>query len=242
MGLYDDALNFLQSEIDKAGGEKPLADRLGENATLIHRYAKGDRVPKWDKLANILESLGCSLLLPNEKKDTARDVCFVNIESVNTSGANEIAEDDYIAVPLAEEVVAAGPGILPQDAVRGWVMVWKNHDSVRFTRNLVAVEIGEREVSMLPTFTPGDILLIDRDNRNPEIAGKTWLICEPDGGCAVKRVSTRRIDGDIELIFYSDNTQDFPPTSYHLKRDFDGDITRAIAGRVIWAWSDVRNK
>lgn len=29
---------------------------------------------------------------------------------------------------------------------------------------------------------------------------------------------------------------------YQRSEDYDSDITKAVVGRVIWAWSDVRNK
>lgn len=243
MGVKQEFLAGLKRAEQKYGNAKKLADYLGVAPNLITRWLNEERDPKLSTMAPILDKLGARIaFLDEEKSDTARNVCFVDAKVVNAMDGIRVAEEDYIAVPLAEEPVAAGPGLLPQDLIRGWVMVWKHHDSVRFTRDLVAVEIGKNEHSMLPTFRPGDILLIDRSNQNPEHPGKSWLVCDPDGGCAIKRVSTRPKDGDTELIFYSDNTQEFPPTSYHLNQDFDGDITRAIAGRVVWAWSDVRDK
>jgi hypothetical protein len=65
---------------------------------------------------------------------------------------------------------------------------------------------------------------------------------DPDGGAMVKRVATQRQDGDVELVFYSDNSPEHPPRTYRLGRDYDGDLNRAIAGRVIWAWSDMSRK
>jgi hypothetical protein len=58
----------------------------------------------------------------------------------------------------------------------------------------------------------------------------------------IKRVAVKRLDDDLELVFYSDNSRDFPPMTYRLVRDYDGDLNRAIAGRVIWAWSDMTRK
>jgi hypothetical protein len=46
----------------------------------------------------------------------------------------------------------------------------------------------------------------------------------------------------VELVFYSDNSREFPPRTFRLGRDYEGDLTRAIAGRVIWAWSDMSHK
>lgn len=243
MGVKQEFLAGLKRAAKKHGNAKKLADYLGVAPNLMTRWMNEERDPKLSTMAPVLDKLGARMVFADEdKSDTAREICFVDAQAVNAPDSIKIPEEDYIAVPLAEEPVAAGPGLLPQDAIRGWVMVWKHHDSVRFTRNLVAVEIGKNEHSMLPTFRPGDILLIDRSNQNPETPGKSWLVCDPDGGCAIKRVSTRPIEGDTELIFYSDNTQEFPPTSYRLNRDFDGDISRAIAGRVVWTWSDVRDK
>lgn len=246
MGFHEDLINGMKGLIGKGKRYKNVA-RLADACDIapiqVSRIIKKEREQYIKSLAKIIDGIGARLIFDDEPdNDTAREVCFVDAQAVNAPDAIKIAEEDYIAVPLAEEPVAAGPGLLPQDAIRGWVMVWKHHDSVRFTRNLVAVEIGKNEHSMLPTFRPGDILLVDRSSQNPEQPGKSWLICDPDGGCAIKRVSTRPIEGDTELIFYSDNTQEFPPTSYRLNRDFDGDISRAIAGRVVWAWSDVRDK
>ena len=70
------------------------------------------------------------------------------------------------------------------------------------------------------------------------------LVVEPghDGGAMVKRVSTQKVDGDVELIFYSDNAKEYPPSIYRLNRDYGGDIARAIVGRVLWAWSDMTRK
>ncbi|BDQ36331.1 hypothetical protein SYK_06910 [Pseudodesulfovibrio nedwellii] len=246
MGFHDDLTNGLKGLVGKDRRFKNNA-RLAEACDVapiqISRIVKKEREQYIKALAKIIDGVGARLIFDDANEhDTAREVCFVDAQAVNAPDAIKIAEEDYIAVPLAEEPVAAGPGLIPQDSIRGWVLVWRHHKSLRFTTNLVAVQIGKNERSMLPTFCPEDILLIDRSNKNPEQPGKTWLVCDPDGGCAIKRVSTKPVDGDIELIFYSDNTQDFPPTSYRLKRDFDGNITRAIAGRVVWAWSDVRDK
>lgn len=254
MGNYPKTLAEFVKRIGrpKVGGgtifEKPnqFADELGmdpSTKTKLYNTLNGKTIPRADVMLEWLEVIGGRLVFDDrEDLDTAKDICFVDAQAVNAPDSIKIAEEDYIAVPLAEEPVAAGSGIIPQDFIRGWVLVWRHHDSVRFTRNLVAVEIGKNERSMLPTFSPGDILLIDRSDKNPAQAGRAWLVCDPDGGCAIKRVSTKKAGNDVEIIFYSDNTQEFPPSSYRMKRDFDGDITRAIAGRVVWAWSDVRNK
>ena len=46
----------------------------------------------------------------------------------------------------------------------------------------------------------------------------------------------------MALSLYSDNAINYPPVMYSLKKDYLDDWDRAIVGRVIWAWSDVREK
>ncbi len=245
MGFHDDFVNGLKGLVGEDKRFKNvarLADACDVAPIQISRIINRDRETYLKAIGKIIDGVGARLVFDSEEHDPTREVCFIDAKAVNAPDAIKIADEDYIAVPLAEEVVAAGPGIIPQDAIRGWILVWRNQAAVQFTSNLVAVEIGKNERSMVPTFWPEDILLVDRSNRNPETAGKTWLVCDPDGGCAIKRVSSRKVKGDVELTFYSDNAKEFPPTTHMLNRDFDGDITRAIAGRVVWAWSDVREK
>lgn len=248
MGFYDDLLKGIREAIEKdhAGVVSRLAKEADAHPSTLTRIIEKERSKWLGMMCRIADA--ARLRVSREPVETAREICFVNMKPVNTAEDVDAAHlpslvpEDYIAVPLAEEAVAAGPGLIPQDRIRGWMMVWRHHEAIKFTNNLVAVEIGKNERSMLPTFAPGDILLVDRSNRHPEQPGKTWLVCDPDGACAIKRVSTKNLEGDIEIIFYSDNTQDFPPSSYRLKRDFDGDISRAVAGRVVLAWSDTREK
>jgi hypothetical protein len=198
-----------------------------------------------DSLGHILDRIGVTMAFGDEPADAAKEVCFrMPGKAQAVDGAPDPRPEDYLAVPLASSPVAAGPGLIPEDKIEGWVLVWRHQEAIRLKSNLVAVEIGKNELSMVPTLHPGDIVLVDRSDRDPNPAGKIMLVSEPgqDGGTMVKRVNTKRLDGDIELIFYSDNSRDFPPVTYRLDRDFDGDITRAIGGSVVWAWSDMTRK
>ncbi|SNS17067.1 Peptidase S24-like [Humidesulfovibrio mexicanus] len=223
---------------------KRMADALGIDPSQLNRFIEGERGLSVDTLGRVLDGLGARLVLPGEAPpEVAREVCFVSARPTGTVGdPAPPASEDYFAVPLATEPVAAGPGRIPQDDIRGWVLVWRHHESVRFRSDLVAVSIGKGEVSMVPTLHPGDIVLVDRGEKAPDPPGKIMLVCEPDGGCAVKRVSTRPVDGDLELVFYSDNSRDYPPRVFRLNRDYGGELSAAIGGRVVWAWSDMTRK
>lgn len=252
MGLYDDSMAWLKMAAQKKGNATQLAEELGEAPNLFSRWfadesSKNYREPSWRKLSEVLERLGARLVFPDEVPGPSvaqtRDIEFIKPKIVGAeNGTQPPASEDYLAVPLALEAIAAGPGLIPQDELRGWVLVWKHHDSVRFRTNLVAVEVGKGQTSMVPHLHPGDIVLVDKDDRKPDQDGKIMLVCHPDGGCAVKRVSSRRVDGDVELVFYSDNAQGNPPSVYRLDKDYGGELGAAIGGRVVWAWSDMTRK
>lgn len=229
---------------------KRMADALEVDPSQLNRFLDGERGLSAETIGRILDGLGARMVLPGAEAEvaapTAREVCFVSARStLGAGGGRDLPlpqSEDYFAVPLAHSAAAAGPGILPEDQVRGWVLVWRHHESVRFRSDLVAVEIGKGEMSMVPTLHPGDIVLVDRAERSPDPAGKIMLVCDPEGGCAVKRVSARPVEGDTELVFYSDNSREFPPMVRRLRRDYGGELASAIGGRVVWAWSDMTRK
>ncbi len=247
MGFSEDVRLKLNDLIGKGtmfANKKRMADALDVDPSQLNRFLSGERGLTMDSLGRILDKLGVSASFPDDTL-AARDVCFVTPgKTPNAGDEGEPVPEDYLAVPLAAMPVAAGPGIIPDDEIKGWVLVWRHHESVRFRTNLVAVEIGRNEHSMVPALHPGDLVLVDREDTNPEPAGRIMLVTEPgeSGGAMVKRVATKKVDNDIELVFYSDNSREFPPYTYRLKRDYDGDLSRAIVGKVIWAWSDMTQK
>lgn len=249
--LYDQLLARMQESIEKAGGVDSAieAGMPGARATL-YRVMGGDKsrkptLPGSDILCTWLEKQGARIVFEGDvqARPQTRDIEFIKPKLVGIeNGAPPPVSEDYLAVPLAEEAIAAGPGLMPQDALRGWVIVWRHHDSVRFRTDLVAVEIGKGQTSMVPHLHPGDIVLVDKADRRPDVDGKIMLVCDPDGGCAVKRVSSRTVDGDVELVFYSDNAVGNPPRVFRLNRDYGGHLEAAIGGRVVWGWSDMTRK
>lgn len=243
--------NIRQALLDRIGqgkrypNNKRMADELDIDPSQLNRFLKMERGLNADSLGHILDRIGATITFGDDPADAAREVCFRMPEKGQAYGSMpDLQAEDYIAVPLATSPVAAGPGLIPEDKVEGWVLVWRHQESIRFRSNLVAVEVGKSEVSMTPTLHPGDIVLVDRNDRDPSPAGKIMLVREPgaDGETTVKRVNTKRLDDDVEIIFYSDNSRDFPPATYRLARDYGGDITRAIGGNVVWAWSDMTQK
>ncbi len=253
MGMFEEVMQGLRRAVSPQGRYRnmtQLAEACGVAPNLISRWLSGERSPRFEALSRVLESLGARVVFPGEDEAGAgREVCFVKAETPSAAvGPGALlagpVPEDYLAVPMISARAAWGAGLIPDGDIEGWVLVWRHHPSVRHKTNLVALEMPKGERSMLPLFSPGDILMVDRNDRDPEPAGKAMLVHEPGpgGGAAVRRVATRKRAGDYELIFYSDNAREFPPTTWLLKRDYGGDMGRAVAGHVIWAWSDVREK
>jgi hypothetical protein len=198
-------------------------------------------------LLDWMESLGFEVVFPGEKKDTAKQVHFVNPRVVSVDEMTDGPVDDqYIAVPLATMPVAAGAGMIPEESIRGWVLVWTGQAAVRHKSKLVAVEIGRSQDSMVPTLHPFDLVLVDRDDTNVtrDFPGNIFLVQEPahaDAGLSIKRVKLQRKNGRELVTFFSDNPQ-YPPDIYELSSDYGDDIRMAVKGRVVWSWSDMTKK
>ncbi len=243
--LAEEARAILQEYVDKEhnGVRSRAASALGVANMTLKQWLDGTRVPNLENLSPVFEKLGISFRKPSDH-DVSRDVCWVNAKVMPAGEyvAPPVAED-YIAAPLVGEV-GAGPGYLPQESVESWFLVYRNVPAIMGRRNLIAVEIGDRSTSMQPLLNPGDIVLVDRDDIDVSRPGHIMLVRDPDGAGMVKRVSVQPSADrrDFSLQFYSDNAAENPPLLYSLRADYGGDISNAIVGRVIWAWSDVRWK
>ncbi len=247
MSLIDKVKQGVARMAREFGGPSALAEKAGVGQPNVSKFLAGKAVPRFDTVARILEALDARVVFPDEERDTTRQPVFVAAKrSGGIAGDAGPSAENYMAVPLAQGAVAAGPGLIPDDAVRGWVLAMKDQASIRYRTNLVAMEVGKGQESMVPTLHPMDIVLVDRDDFRPEPDGSIFLVREPgpDAEVAVKRVYTSRRNGQTLLTFVSDNPDKrrYPPAVYNLETDYQGDLRRAMVGRVVWAWSDMTRK
>jgi len=250
--IYQDCLHWLDLEAQKRGGAGGLAKELREPRVNLYKTLNKEKptTPNAEKFLNWLNQLGARVVFPGEESNLCRDVKFVEPQVVGVKEYENIdarvhpVDDNYMAVPLVADQVAAGPGLIQENKISDWVIVYRYDEAIRGKSALVAVKIGKHQRSMIPTLHPGDIVLVNKGDRDPNPAGKVMLVIEPgiDGGVAIKRVSTQPRGKDTDLIFYSDNASEYPPVSYSLKEHYDNDISHAIAGRVVWSWSDMTKK
>lgn len=238
--FFDAVMNVLREGVKKYGSAAALAAASGVSPANISYWLTGKRSPRLAEISPILDLLRVSTALPND--EASRDVCFVNARVM--PAGQHIAppvSEDYIAAPLVGEV-GAGAGYFAQDDVESWFLVYKNLPSIMGRRNLIAVEIGRNSTSMSPLLNPKDIVLVDRDDINVDHPGHIMLVRDPEGAGMIKRVAMHKEGADWYIQFYSDNAAQNPPLTYKLREYYDGEICKAVVGRVIWAWADVREK
>lgn len=248
MGFYKD---FLE-ELEKAAYQRfknpnRLAEFLDSEPNLITRWLKKERIPRADKMGEVMDKLGMKLIPPDEKIELTREVCFVDAKIVPAGHAATPPEaEDYVAVPLVGEA-GAGPGMVSEDKLKSWVLVYKNMPSLSRRSNFIAVEIGKNQRSMTPLLHPGDMVLVDLDDHGQDgfrSPGNIFLVREPgqEGGGMVKRVSLSGKGDNTLITYYSENAEENEPEPYFLKADFENDLTKAIVGKVVWAWTDLSRK
>lgn len=242
--MFEQAMQMIIGYVDEAhGGNVAAAARtMGVNGAALYRWYKRERNPNGEDLAKMLDFLGARLLPPAVV--ASREVCFVDAKLVEAGeGLGAPEAEDYFAVPLVEEV-GAGQGLIPQGEFISWLLVWRWQEAIRHRSDLIAVRLAKDADSMFPVLHPGDIVLVDRGEKNILTNGRMWLVLDPlDGSSKIKRVNVKFLEEikDTRITYYSDNP-DYPPEVYSLRADFLGDWDRIVAGRVIWAWSDVSNK
>lgn len=131
--------------------------------------------------------------------------------------------DEYVAVPLVEGNIAAGSGRIVREKILSYVWIYRPELGKR--NNLVAVHLGNKEKSMIPTLAPGSIVVIDRNDKEVVKTG-IYVVRTNSDESAVKRVVI--LDGVILLV--SDNP-DYQPSLAPTT-----DLDQLIVGRVIWSW------
>ena len=245
MGIESDIKKILQTVIDEEdGNQSKAARRLGVGPVTLFGWLKKDKLAQKNApLWTALENAGAKIMRDGgAQAEASREVCFVDAKIVpaGEGQAQRPAVEDYLAVPLVEEV-GAGPGVIPQGQLLSWFLVWRHQRAVMGKRDLIAVRIEERSTSMIPTLRPGDIVLVDRQDLDCSKAGRIMLAIDPDGAGMIKRVSTRQLreERDWQITFYSDNAAENPPMVYSLQKDYGGEWRRVVGGHVVWAWSDM---
>lgn len=247
MGLHDEIRElFSRVAKDRFPNPNRMAQETGVEQGSLSRFLNGKGSMRLDMAAKVLDQLGVKLSLPGEfPVDTTRQVLFADAKVVSVNGSVPPPNSEsYLAVPLVGEA-GAGPGMISKDEIESWVLVYRHHKSVQRRSNLIAVEIGKNQLSMVPTLHPGDIVLVDRESFEPSSYRELFLVRDPGqdgGGGKVKRVTLNGRGASTIITFSSDNTDGgFQPDSRPLS-DYEGGLREAIIGKCVWGWTDLSGK
>ncbi len=244
MGFSEDVRRALSARIGQGGpfaNKRQMAEALALDPSQLGRFLKGERGLTVESLGRVLDGLGARLEFPGGG-DSARQVCFVSADKI--PAAQDMPgprPEDFVAVPLVTLETAASAGLIPESLVQGWLLVWRDQDSLRRRTDLAAARMPEGDLAMVPALHPGDLVLVDRADRAPHHGGLV-LAAGASGPARIRRAALRSGENDAELVLYSDNPREYPPQSLLLGRDLSGDPAKALAGRVLFAWSDMTRK
>lgn len=247
MGFFEDTIEGLKKACkDQFGNAARLAEKLDIPATRLTRWFTGERTPRLDVLGPVLDAVGAKIVFPSggilDMKDTTKPVQFVEAALLLNGRHNHLPQptpDKYRAIPVVSGEVAAGEGLLPEDGIDSWMILSTVEPAVRRSSNLLAVRVGRRQRSMLPLIHPGATVLVDCDDRQPTGESSIYLVRDPHDGRALKKVMVFTRHGEEFVTFYSLNAEEFPPFTYSVEKDFDGNLRHAIVGKVVWLWQDL---
>lgn len=244
MSLYKDLIKGLKKNIEKKyENVNKFAKTAKVAPSTVKRILEGERKDHLLKLCNMLETAGAKIIF-EDQKETTRAVRFIDPKIIGPKEAKGPIDEDYFAVPLVSEAGASITGIVPQEEIKSWILVYAPALPARISQNLLAVSIAKNEFSMIPTLHPGDIVLIDRQDFIPEEGGIYLVrLAEPDWPITIKRVNLVKKNNHVNIVFSSDNPdkKEYPPLIYDFK-EYDQNFSKAIIGRVVWAWSDMTKK
>jgi phage repressor protein C with HTH and peptisase S24 domain len=232
--MKDDAKRLYEAAQELLGisGQSELARALGESPQTVKNWET--RGLSKNGLLTAQRVIGCSAdWLEFGRGNMTRRGDAERQSGRETCGLCVVAREDSVDVPLMNAAGSMGPGLpAPEhetvvDVLRlskDWVH--SNLKSISSPANLAALSAyGD---SMQPTFTDGDILIVDRGVS--EIRLDAVYVLQLHGELFVKRVQRRITDGAV--IIRSDNVNYEPAVISNGERE-----SLRVLGRVVWAWN-----
>jgi phage repressor protein C with HTH and peptisase S24 domain len=237
----DTFIKQLMIIMKENGFQKPanLGEDLGMNVSRWFPSKKGAKTNtksvELDTIMLIAEKYNKSLdwLLTGEEPKGALPLQpLITIAGTQPEIPADIRVEDYLAVPLAAGLVGASyEGAIPWDYIAHLVWVYKPELGRRQWHNLRAIKVANQANSMTPTIRPGDIVIVDPEERPPQqpLDKKAIYAVRLDehGNAAIKRVR----EFEDMWILLSDNLECNP---IMVKK---ADVPNLIIGKVIWSWT-----
>jgi phage repressor protein C with HTH and peptisase S24 domain len=203
--------------IVECGGPSELARRSGLSRRVIDKYRSGESDPSRERLAALARAGNISVAWLVTGEGPLR---------VGQSMSDTTSDDDLVAIPRYDAVLAAGGGSLNERS--------KVIEHIPFPRNFIVHKLGKRSAeglaileargdSMEPTIGDGDLVMVDQT----ETEARDGLIAFVMEDTAYIKRLRFGLSG-VEVI--SDNRDLYPPE--RLSKEQAERMT--IIGRVRW--------
>ena len=207
--------------------QKELANILNISLPTMNHYESGKRAPNSELLSQIAKTLGCDpgWLLTGEGQAEKKEV-LLN-EPIPSSSLN-----DFVLVPRYNiESSASGGSVINSEQLvdhLAFKKSWVSKELGTDPKNLLLIySIGD---SMEPTFSSGDLLLVDRNKAR--MKGDGIYLINFDDGLIVKRLEWM-MDGT--MVIRGDNTS----VSREQKLTYIEMEKLHLLGRVVWVGGKV---
>ncbi len=204
--------------------QKELASKLSISPKVLELYEQGKCLFSSDliqKFSEILEVHPC--VLTEDGSLLFQSPQLKIFQTTSAQKVPQISGEDFVSVPLTESAIAAGQPIIPQESIEDYVLLHIRAAGKR--SNLVASRVDGH--SMEPMLHPGDIVVIDRDDK--KIVKNKMFAIYHEGGLTAKYLERKNNllilrpinpNAEIQIIDLNENPQ-------------------PIVGKIIGAWKDL---
>lgn len=202
-----------------------LAEKVSINPKILDLYEKGQAQISFDLLADLAKKLEAS---PHEFL-VEEDAFPVQVPELKVFQANsaknapKLREEDYVSIPLTESSIAAGQPIIQADKIEDYVLLHIRAAGKR--NNLVASRVDGD--SMEPMLHSGDIVVIDRDDKDV-IKNRIYAIFYEEG------LTAKYVERKKELLILRPINPNSDVQIIDLK-----ELPDPIVGRIIGAWKEL---
>lgn len=202
-----------------------LAAKVSTSPKILELYEKGHALIPLDLINDLAKKLNVPPheFLAEEGGHPVQIPELKVFQAASAKNAPKLREEDYVSIPLTESAIAAGQPIIQADKIEDYVLLHIRAAGKR--NNLVASRVdGE---SMEPMLHSGDIVVIDRDDKNV-VKNKIYAIFHEDG------LTAKYVERKKELLILRPINPTFEVQIIELQEHPD-----PIVGRIIGAWKEL---
>ncbi|NIU42756.1 MAG: helix-turn-helix domain-containing protein [Nitrospinaceae bacterium] len=219
------AQNIKAYRTSKGWSLEQLAAQTRVSPQVLELYEQGECALSPDLIETLCQTLGLApvrLFLTGTEKPSKSPALKV-FQADTVGSGSPVSTEDFVAVPLTSSAIAAGHPIIQEENIEDYVLLHIRAAGKR--ANLVASRVDGN--SMEPMLHSGDIVVIDRNDKN-YVKNKFFAVYY-EGGLTAKLLERknnllilRPINPNSEVQIIDLNEEDQP-----------------VVGRIIGAWKDL---